>query len=106
MYPFDNSFNELHIREKLIVFGNHLIYLNECAQIEQDLKIQNDIINQVIELSDVAKCLEYYLDYERSISKKFQERSLDIAKLKLENRELKEKISNYEKALDNAAENI
>ena len=48
----------------------------------------------------------YYLDYERSISKKFQERSLDIAKLKLENRELKEKISNYEKALDNAAENI
>ena len=44
MYPFDNSFNELHIREKLIVFGNHLIYLNECAQIEQDLKIQNEII--------------------------------------------------------------
>jgi len=50
--------------------------------------------------------LEYFMDYERTANSKIQERSLDLAKLKLENRDLKERISNYEKALDNAAENI
>jgi hypothetical protein len=106
MFPFDSSFNELHIREKLILFGDHLVWLNDCAMQEKNLEIQNEIINQVIQLSDVMRCLEYFMDYERTANSKIQERSLDLAKLKLENRDLKERISNYEKALDNAAENI
>jgi len=73
---------------------------------EKNLEIQNEIINQVIQLTDVMRCLEYFMDYERTANSKIQERSLDLAKLKLENRDLKERISNYEKALDNAAENI
>jgi|TARA_B100001057_G_scaffold491471_1_gene581787 hypothetical protein len=106
MFPFDSSFNELHIREKLILFGDHLVWLNDCAMQEKNLEIQNEIINQVIQLTDVMRCLEYFMDYERTANSKIQERSLDLAKLKLENRDLKERISNYEKALDNAAENI
>ncbi len=106
MFPFDSSFNELHIREKLILFGDHLVWLNDWAMQEKNLEIQNEIINQVIQLTDVMRCLEYFMDYERTANSKIQERSLDIAKLKLENRDLKERISNYEKALDNAAENI
>ena len=106
MFPFDSSFNELHIREKLILFGDHLVWLNDWAMQEKNLEIQNEIINQVIQLTDVMRCLEYFMDYERTANSKIQERSLDLAKLKLENRDLKERISNYEKALDNAAENI
>tara|TARA_R100001460_G_scaffold59716_1_gene99663 strand:- start:15071 stop:15391 length:321 start_codon:yes stop_codon:yes gene_type:complete len=106
MFPFDSSFNELHIREKLILFGDHLVWLNDCAMQEKNLEIQNEIINQVIQLTDVMRCLEYFMDYERTANSKIQERSLDLAKLKLENRDLRERISNYEKALDNAAENI
>lgn len=106
MYPFDNSFNELHIREKIIVFGGHLMWLNDCVQNETNLKIQNDIINRILELAEVVKCLEYYLDYERSVSKKFNETSLEFSKIRLENEQLKQKIKNYEKSLDNAAENL
>jgi len=63
MFPFDSSFNELHIREKLILFGDHLVWLNDWAMQEKNLEIQNEIINQVIQLTDVMRCLEYFMDY-------------------------------------------
>ena len=32
MFPSDPTFNELHIREKQMLLGAILIWLNDCAQ--------------------------------------------------------------------------
>ena len=50
MFPSDPTFNELHIREKQMLLGAILIWLNDCAQYSETTQEQNDIINKIIDL--------------------------------------------------------
>ena len=102
----DPTFNELHIREKQMLLSAILIWLNDCAQYADTTQEQNDIINKIIDLVEVDRVLNYFIDYERSSSRFLNEARLINAKLKLENQEMKDTIDKLQKALDNAAENI
>ena len=67
---------------------------------------QNDIINKIIDLVEVDRVLNYFIDYERSVNRFLNEARLENAKLKYENQEMKQTIDKLQKALDNAAENL
>jgi len=102
----DPTFNELHIREKQMLLSAILIWLNDCAQYADTTQEQNDIINKIIDLVEVDRVMNYFIDYERSSSRFLNEARLINAKLKLENQEMKDTIDKLQKSLDNAAENI
>ena len=106
MFPSDPTFNELHIREKQMLLGSILLWLNDSANYAQDHEEQNDIINKIIDLVEVDRVMNYFIDYERSTNRFLNEARLTNAKLKLENQEMKQTIDKLQKALDNAAENL
>ena len=106
MFPSDSTFNELHIREKQMLLGAILIWLNDCAQYAETHSEQNDIINKIIDLVEVDRVLNYFIDYERSVNRFLNEARLENAKLRYENQEMKQTIEKLQKALDNAAENL
>ena len=106
MYPSDPTFNELHLREKQMLLTAHLIWLNDIAQDEQEVSYQNDIINRLIDLVEVQRCMDYFIDYERSANRFLNEARLENAKLKLSNKEMEILIDKLQNALDNAASNI
>jgi hypothetical protein len=106
MFPSDPSFNELHIREKQILLGEILIWMNDLAQDAETSREQNDIINRVIDLIEIDRILNYFIDFERSSNRFLNEARLENAKLRYENQEMKKTIDNLQKALDNAASNI
>ena len=102
----DPTFNELHIREKQMLLSAILIWLNDCAQYADTTQEQNDIINKIIDLVEVDRVLNYFIDYERSTMRFLNEARMINAKLKLENQEMKDTIDKLQKSFDNAAENI
>lgn len=106
MFPSDTTFNELHIREKQMLLAAILIWLNDCAQYAETTQEQNDIINKIIDLVEVDRVLNYFIDFERSVNRFLNEARLTNAKLKYENQEMKQTIEKLQKALDNAAENL
>lgn len=106
MFPSDTTFNELHIREKQMLLGAILIWLNDCAQYTETTQEQNDIINRIIDLVEIDRVLNYFIDYERSVNRLLSTARLDNAKLKVENSEMKQTIDKLQKALDNAAANL
>lgn len=106
MYPSDQTFNELHIREKQMLLGAILIWLNDQAQFAETVQEQNDIINRIIDLVEVDRVMSYFIDYERSTARFLNEAHLTNARLKLDNKEQAETIGKLQKALDNAAESI
>ena len=106
MFPSDPTFNELHIREKQLLLGDTLLWMNEMAQGEDDIRYQNEIINRVIDLIEIDRVMNYFIDFERSSNRFLNEARLQNARLKHENQELKEVITNLQNALDNAASNI
>ena len=106
MFPSDNTFNELHIREKQMLLGAILIWLNDCAQYAESTQEQNDIVNKIIDLVEVDRVMNYFIDYERSSMRFLNEARMINAKLKLENQEMKDTIDKLQKSLDNAANNL
>jgi len=106
MFPSDPTFNELHIREKQMLLGAHLIWLNDLANIQESTADQNEVINYIIDLVEVDRVMNYFIDYERSTNRFLNEARLTNAKLKLENQELRLQIENLQNALDNAASGI
>ena len=106
MFPSDPTFNELHIREKQLLLGDTLLWMNQMAQEEDDIRYQNEIINRVIDLIVIDRVMNYFIDFERSSNRFLNEARLQNARLKHENQELKEVITNLQNALDNAASNI
>lgn len=106
MFPSDPTFNELHIREKQLLLGDTLLWMNQMAQDEDDIRYQNEIINRVIDLIEIDRVMNYFIDFERSSNRFLNEARLQNARLKHENQELKEVITNLQNALDNAASNI
>ena len=77
-----------------------------CAHYAETHTEQNDIINKIIDLVEVDRVLNYFIDYERSVNRFLNEARLENAKLKYENQEMKQTIDKLQKALDNAAENL
>ena len=106
MFPSDPTFNELHIREKQMLLSAHLIWLNELANLQDTVDDQNDVVNKLIDLVEVDRVMNYFIDYERSVNRFLNEARLENAKLRYENQEMKKTIDNLQKALDNAASNI
>ena len=106
MFPSDPTLNELHIREKQLLLGETLLWMNQMAQEEDDIRYQNEIINRVIDLIEIDRVMNYFIDFERSSNRFLNEARLQNARLKHENQELKEVITNLQNALDNAASNI
>jgi|TARA_R110000822_G_scaffold35184_6_gene99302 hypothetical protein len=106
MFPSDPTFNELYIREKQINLGAILIWMNEMAQDEENLRYQNEIINKVIDLIEIDRVLNYFIDFERSCNRFLNEAKLENAKLKYENKEMANTIDKLQNILDNVAENI
>ena len=89
-----------------MLLGAILIWLNDCAHYAETTQEQNDIINKIIDLVEVDRILNYFIDYERSVNRFLGEARLENSKLKLENNEMKQTIDKLQKALDNAAENL
>ena len=89
-----------------MLLGAILIWLNECANYAETTQEQNDIINKIIDLVEVDRVLNYFIDYERSVNRFLNDARLDNTKLKYENQEMKQTIDKLQKALDNAAENL
>ena len=106
MFPSDPTFNELHIREKQMLLGAILIWMNDCAQYAETTQEQNDLVNKIIDLVEVDRVMNYFIDYERSSMRFLNEARMINAKLKLENQEMKDTIDKLQKALDNAANNL
>jgi hypothetical protein len=106
MFPSDPTFNELHIREKQMLLGAILVWLNDCAQYSESTQEQNEIINKIIDLVEVDRVMNYFIDYERSSNRFLNEARLQNAKLKYENEEMKQTIDKLQNALDNAVNNI
>jgi hypothetical protein len=106
MFPSDTTFNELHIREKQMLLGAILIWMNDCAQYAESTQEQNDLVNKIIDLVEVDRVMNYFIDYERSSMRFLNEARMINAKLKLENQEMKDTIDKLQKSLDNAANNI
>ena len=106
MFPSDPTFNELHIREKQMLLGAILIWLNDMAQYAETTQEQNDIINKIIDLVEVDRVMNYFIDYERSTGRFLNEARMTNAKLKLENQEMKQTIDKLQNALDNAASQL
>ena len=62
MFPSDPTFNELHIREKQLVLGDTLLWMNQMAQEEDDIRYQNEIINRVIDLIEIDRVMNYFIE--------------------------------------------
>ena len=67
---------------------------------------QNDLVNKIIDLVEVDRVMNYFIDYERSSMRFLNEARMINAKLKLENQEMKDTIDKLQKSLDNAANNL
>ena len=89
-----------------MLLGAHLIWLNDLANLQDTVDDQNEVINKLIDLVEVDRVLNYFIDYERSVNRFLNEARLENAKLRYENQELKQTIDNLQKALDNAASNL
>lgn len=106
MFPSDPSFNELHIREKSLLLGAHLLWLNELAQDARDSSEQNDIIDKLIDLIEVQRCMDYFIDFERSANRSLNEARRENASLRYDIYEKNQRIEELQKALDNAASSL
>lgn len=106
MFPSDPSFNELHIREKQILLGEILIWMNDLAQDSPSTREQNDIINRVIDLIEIDRILNYFIDFERSSNRFLNDARRENAKLRYDVYEKDLRIDELQKALDNAASSI
>jgi len=63
-------------------------------------------VNKIIDLVEVDRVMNYFIDYERSSMRFLNEARMINAKLKLENQEMKDTIDKLQKSLDNAANNL
>ena len=106
MHPSDSTFNELHVREKQYLLAAIVMWLNDEASVTSDRKLQNELINKVIDLMEVDKVLSYFVDYEITTTRFLHEARLENLKLKSENNTLKDTINNLQKSLDECAQNL
>lgn len=105
MFPSDPSFNEMYVREHQLRMGGVMLWLKELAD-EQDPKLANEIINNLIELIEVDNILSYFVNYERSCNDMLNKARLQNAKQIMEINTLKDEVKALQYALDEAAKNL
>ncbi len=105
MFPSDPSFNEMYVREHQLRMGGVMLWLKELAD-DQDPKLANEIINNLIELIEVDNILSYFVNYERSCNDMLNKARLQNAKQIMEINTLKDEIKALQHALDEAAKNL
>lgn len=105
MFPSDPTFNEMHIREHQLRMGGVMLWLKELAD-EQDPKMANEIVNNLIELIEVDNILSYFMNYERSCNDMLNKARLQNARQIIEINTLKDEIKALQNALDRAAETL
>lgn len=105
MYPSDNSMNELVLRERQLRLAAVLNWLKDLSD-DQEPKMQNEIINQIIELVSVDSAISYFITLERDMNRMLNQARLTNAKQLLEINELKDQLRNLNDAFERCAEGL
>jgi hypothetical protein len=105
MYPSDNSINELVLRERQLRLAGVVNWMKDLSD-DQDPKMQNEIINQIIELVSVDSAISYFINLERDMNRMMNQARLTNAKQLLEINELKDQLRNLKDALERCAEGL
>ena len=105
MYPSDNSMNELVLRERQLRLAAVLNWLKDLSD-DQEPKMQNEIINQIIELVSVDSAISYLITLERDMNRMLNQARLTNAKQLLEINELKDQLRNLNDAFERCAEGL
>jgi hypothetical protein len=105
MYPSDNSMNELVLRERQLRLAAVLNWLKDLSD-DQEPKMQNEIINQIIELVAVDSAISYFITLERDMNRMLNQARLTNAKQLLEINELKDQLRNLNDAFERCAEGL
>lgn len=105
MYPSDNSMNELVLRERQLRLAAVVNWLKDLSD-DQEPKMQNEIINQIIELIAVDSAISYFITLERDMNRMLNQARLTNAKQLLEINELKDQLRNLNDAFERCAEGL
>jgi hypothetical protein len=105
MYPSDNTINELVLRERQMRLAAVVNWMKDLAD-DQDPKMRNEIIDQIIELVAVDSAISYFINLERDMNRMMNQARLTNAKQLLEINELKEQLRNLNDAFERCAEGI
>jgi hypothetical protein len=79
----DSTFNELHIREKLILLSEIIQWMISISK-EFDQRTERTIIDRVIDLMSIDTMLSYYIDYERYANSVLNKDKMENLKLKMD----------------------
>lgn len=105
MYPSDNTMNELVLRERQFRLAAVINWMKDLSD-EQDSKMRNEIIDQIIELVAVDSAISYFITLERDMNRMMNQARLTNAKQLLEINELKDQLRNLNDAFERCAEGI
>jgi hypothetical protein len=105
MYPSDNSINELVLRERQLRLAAVVNWMKDLSD-DQDPKMRNEIINQIIELVSVDSAISYFITLERDMNRMLNQARLTNAKQLIEINDLKEKLKNLNDAFERCAEGL
>lgn len=105
MYPSDNTMNELVLRERQFRLAAVINWMKDLAD-EQDSKMRNEIIDQIIELVAIDSAISYFITLERDMNRMLNQARLTNAKQLLEINELKDQLRNLNDAFERCAEGL
>ena len=105
MYPSDNTMNELVLRERQFRLAAVINWMKDLAD-EQDSKMRNEIIDQIIELVAIDSAISYFITLERDMNRMLNQARLTNAKQLLEINDLKEQLKNLNDAFERCAEGL
>lgn len=105
MYHSDNTMNELVLRERQLRLAAVINWLKDLAD-DQDAKMKNAIIDQIIELVSVDSAISYFITYERDMNRFLNQAKLSNARQILEINELKEQVKSLSESLERCADGL
>lgn len=105
MYPSDNTINELVLRERQMRLAAVVNWMKDLAD-DQEPKMRNEIIDQIIELVAIDSAISYFINLERDMNRMMNQARLTNAKQLLEINDLKEQLKNLNDAFERCAEGI
>lgn len=105
MYHSENTMNELVLRERQMRLSAVINWLKDLAD-DQDSKMKNEIINQIIELISVDSAISYFITYERDMNRFLNQARLTNAKQLLEINDLKEQVKGLTNSLERCADGL
>jgi hypothetical protein len=97
--------NELVLRERQLRLAAVINWLKDLAD-DQDAKMKNAIIDQIIELVSVDSAISYFITYERDMNRFLNQAKLSNARQILEINELKEQVKSLSESLERCADGL